>query len=185
MIGITQFLNELSIAKDREAYIQKHIMRTYVPIEEKRASCQRIIDMAVYKEVNNRSVFWPDTPLRIQLFTQEIIRLYTDIDLTDGVDLTEDNAALLKGYNKLEAADVISEIIEQFQTDFNKLDIIMKMMIDDAYLNGSSFINWLDTKVEAVGMVVNQITSTIWDQIKDSDEVKEFLELIQAQDKEG
>lgn len=180
MIGITQFLNELNSVKDRQVYIQKHITRTYVPIEEKRASCNNIIDIALYKKVNDRMVFWPDTPIRLQLFAQEVIRLYTDIDLTDGVDIKDDEAALLKGYNKLEAANVMDEILAPIMTDYQKLDIMMKMMLDDAYLNGSSFLNWIDTKVEAVNMVVSQTISTLWDAIKDTDDVKELLELIKS-----
>lgn len=165
MIKISEFVNGYKLAKDKARYIEPHITAKYIPYEMKTAQAKQITDFAMYKKVNGKEVFWMNTPLQYQLFTQTIIKMYTDIDLADGADTSEDIGAILRGFNKLEESQAMSDIITAIGPDFQVMQTVLKMTADDAIAN-NSLISWLDTKYEAFNMVFKTFEDAV-EQLKD------------------
>lgn len=161
MIGITDFLNEYKLAKDKQKYIAQHITTKYLPFEQKDAQCKNIVDFSMYKTVNGKKIFWINTPLRYQLFTQTIIKLYTDIDLADGANPKEDISAILRGFNKLEESNAMVDITQAIGEDFSRFQTTFNMKVDDEIANATSLTNYLDTKMEAFATVLGTFESAM------------------------
>ncbi len=157
MIKISEFINGYKLAKDKARYVEPHITTKYVAFEIKKAHAKRVIDFSMYKEVNGRKIFWADTPFQYELFTMTVIQLYTDIDLTDGV---EEDGVWLNGFNKLEEFGATGDIIKAIGADFQAFQTILKMEADDAMFN-NSLVNWLDTKAEALDITLGTLSDAI------------------------
>jgi len=177
MTKITQFVNEFELAKNKLEYVKKHIVATYIPYEVKVACCNNILKFGMYKTVNEKKVFWINTPIIYQLFVQTIISSYTDIDLKDGL---EDEDAVLKGFNRLEQIDALPIITEAIGKDFDIFNTVLKMIQDDEIQN-NSFQNYIDTKIEAVGSVINTFISTLEEQIKNNPQIMELIKNTQVE----
>lgn len=157
MIKISEFINGYKLAKDKLKYVQSHITSKYLSYEMKEAQAKIITDFSMYKKVNDKNIFWLNTPVQYQLFTQTVIKMYTDIDLSDGSD---DIGAMLAGFNKLEESEAMSEIIKAIGPDFQRFQTVLKMVSDDVMAN-NSLMNWLDTKGEAFSMVIKTLEDSI------------------------
>lgn len=102
--------------KDREALLKKHIVREYMPFEDKVAEADKIIKSALYKD----GKFEVHSAIVEELFALSVIARYTDIEMDD----------LLTGYNLLEE-NGINEFIEAIIHDVRKFRGILDMMIAD------------------------------------------------------
>lgn len=156
-MNISEFVNGYKLAKDKTKYVMSRITTKYLPYEMKQTQAKLITDYSMYKTVNDKKIFWMNTPLQYQLFTQTVVKMYTDIDLTDGAD---DNGAILRGFNMLEESGAMSDIIQAIGSDFNVFQTVLKMNVDDAIAN-NSLMNWIDTKAEAFTMVLGTLQDAI------------------------
>lgn len=156
-MNISEFVNGYKLAKDKTKYVMSRITTKYLPYEMKQAQAKLITDYSMYKTVNDKNIFWMNTPLQYQLFTQTVVKMYTDIDLTDGAD---DNGAILRGFNTLEESGAMSDIIQAIGSDFNVFQTVLKMNVDDAIAN-NSLMNWIDTKAEAFTIVLGTLQDAI------------------------
>ena len=176
MTGINQFIREYNTVKDKAVYLSKHITKTYVPYEEKITRCRNIIDLSMYKTVNDKQIFWLDTPLRYNLFVQTVLTTYTDIDLTDG---KTEKTSVLDGFNALENAGIFTAITEAIGSDFNVFNTVFQMMVDDE-MQHNSFQNYIDTKLEALGLVTDTILSS-FEEMKENPKFLEFVNSLKPE----
>ena len=153
MIKISEFINGYKLAKDKAKYVEPHITTKYVPFATKLASVKKIVDFSMYKEINGKKVFWTDSLLQYELITQTIIGLYTDIDLSDG---SKEDGAWLNGFDKLEETQAMGEIAKAIGADYQGFSTMLKMRVEDEVFN-NSLVNWLDTKVDAMGLTLDTI----------------------------
>ena len=156
MIKVSEFINGWKAATDKTEYAKKHVMATYIPYETKLAQIENIINAALYKEVNGRKIFWMNTPLHYNFYVQSILKLYTDIDITDGGDPEES----LRGFNMIEEAGAMPSIAVAIGPDVDNFKTLLQMATDDALTN-NSLTNWLDGKTDAFEMAIRVMADAI------------------------
>ncbi len=142
-MDIGKFVDEYSKLKDesaRERLMSKHIMTTYLPYAKKIGEAQKILDMSCYNQDDHS--FSINTPIRYMLFIMSIVRNYTDLEFS-----TETGA---EQFDLLEKYSITEMIINLIQDDYEKFDVILKMMLDDLMINERSTISFIEKKLETI-----------------------------------
>lgn len=133
-MNIETFIAQMN-GEHKEAVIQKHITRQYVPFEEKVAVAKKIIQTACYKEMPDangviQKVFWVDSIQQQFLTFKAIVEMYTD--LTFSANPVKDyNTLLSKKYDTMIFEAIPAEDAESFMN-------IIGMVYDDEYENVNS-----------------------------------------------
>ena len=128
-----------------EGVIQKHIVRQYVPLEEKIAEAKKVVELACYKivpieEGKEQRVFSINTVHKEFYTFLALLNLYTDIDLSEDV---------LGDYNKLAEKKYTKKIIAAMPEDAIDFNTILNMTFQDEIEN-----------VSAIGNVVNRLLTS-------------------------
>ena len=132
-MNIEMFMAQMN-TEHKDAVIQKHITRQYVPLEEKIAEAKNIIETACYKDVVDstgaiRKVFWADSVKQNFLTILAIIRMYTDLTFSDDT---------LKDYNMLAEKKIDEMILNALSDDVSEFTNIVDLIYDDEYENINS-----------------------------------------------
>ena len=146
-----QFLTGYKAAKDKEAYVKKHMKRLYVPYTEKMAEAKKISELATHVEINGRKVYKKDTPLQYFLTTMRIIALYTDVTgAQDGFEMAM--------YDAIVSSDAITSIFSCIpESEITQFKTMIDMYISDIYENERDLVSYIETKIEAINLTSNQI----------------------------
>lgn len=133
-MNIETFIAQMN-GEHKEGIIEKHIIRQYVPIEEKIAQAKKIVEMSCYKDMINaegepQKIYWEDSITLHILTIRALIGMYTDLTFSDNP---------IKDYNMLAEKKYIEKIIGALPADdvvtFNN---IVDMVHDDEYENINS-----------------------------------------------
>lgn len=133
-MNIELFVKQMN-GDHKESIIQKHIVRQYVPFEEKVARAKKIIELSCYKDVvdadgNTQKMFWVNSVTQRFLTIRSVIEMYTDLTFSD--DPTKDyNMLAEKKYDAL----ILNAVPIDDATEFNN---IVDMVYDDEYENVNS-----------------------------------------------
>lgn len=150
---IEQLVKELSSSayKSEEkkiSLLKKHLKVEYIDYLAKIDLCRQILFKSMYVEVNGKEVYKPDSPLRYALTISAYLQAYYDFEL---------NKIFMDDFNMLEKNELTGLLIKAIGPDVERLNIVMKMMVDDLdYSN--SLVPYLDTKTEAIGMALNTLS---------------------------
>lgn len=154
-----KFIDEYNVANDKTKYVQKHMLNSYVPYEDKVAECRKIIDIASHKMVTvndqEHKIYWNNTPMQHMFYILTLISLYTDLEwIKDSGDDNEN----LKVYNELSKNGSIYIIISLI-TPFEKqsFDTVLNMVEEDTYENERSIPSYLDTKIDALELMLTSV----------------------------
>lgn len=154
-----KFIDEYNVANDKTKYVQKHMLNSYVPYEDKVAECRKIIDITSHKmmTVNDQEhkIYWNNTPMQHMFYILILISLYTDIEWTKDSGDSNEN---LKVYNELSKNGSIYTIISLI-TPFEKqsFDTVLNMVEEDTYENERSIPSYLDTKIDALELMLTSV----------------------------
>lgn len=154
-----KFIDEYNVANDKTKYVQKHMLNSYVPYEDKVAECRKIIDITSHKMVTvndqEHKIYWNNTPMQHMFYIITLISLYTDIEWTKD---SGDNNENLKVYNELSKNGSIYTIISLI-TPFEKqsFDTVLNMVEEDTYENERSIPSYLDTKIDALELMLTSV----------------------------
>lgn len=141
---VNDFIEEY---KEDENCVEKHIVNTYVLYERKISICQKIADITSYVDINDKKMFKLNSPLSKMLFLLNMINEYTDIDVNFDNGLHE--------FNLLEENNITSIILSHIpEIEFDRFMGVMEMVTDDM-LSTRDLSSFLETKLEAIGMVMN------------------------------
>ena len=137
----------------KEKYVKENIKNEYVPYTKKSTICENITKATTTKKVsygdNTKHIFYSDSANRYVLFHMEIIKLYTDLEFSEGIDAIKEFELLDEyGLNDL----IISFIPEREYTNFK---IILDMKVEDASINENNFIQYIDTKIDAIKLLLD------------------------------
>ena len=158
-----KFIDEYNVLNDKIKYVQKHMLNSYVPYEDKVAECRKIIDITSHKMVNingqEHKVYWNNTPMQHMFYILTLISLYTDIEWTKD---SGDNNENLEVYNELSKNGSIYTIISLI-TPFEKqsFDTVLNMVEEDTYENERSIPSYLDTKIDAFSLSINEMMKNL------------------------
>ena len=134
IMNIETFIAQMN-GDHKESVIQKHITRQYVPLEEKIAEAEKIIELACYKEIvdangNKQKIYWINTPKQCFLSFLASIKMYTDLVISESDPLNDYNKLAEKKYDQK-----ILELLPDDNCDFLK---ILDMMCEDENENVNS-----------------------------------------------
>lgn len=133
-MNIELFIKEMN-GTHSDAVLEKHIVRKYVPFEEKLAQAQRIVDASCYKEIEGIRIYYVDSVSRYYLFIKSIIEMYTDLTFQENESL--------KGYNMLAENGLIDKIIEKIpDNEYITYSKIVAMVANDKAENEHDVINY-------------------------------------------
>lgn len=143
-MNIELFIKQMN-TEHKEGVIEKHITRQYVPLEEKIAEAKKIVNTACYTKVIDptgaeKKVFRIDTVQKEYLTFLALIKLYTDLDLSENS---------LKDYNTLAEKKYTKKLIGAMPEDARDFNTILNMVFDDEVEN-----------VTSIGNVVNRLLSS-------------------------
>lgn len=153
-----EFFEEYNKAVDKEKYAAKHIVKSYLPYNEKIMIAEKIVEHSMYTTVNGIKTFKPDTIVRYFLFVMAVIEAYTDIKFSD------DNAGdVVKGQQNLESFDLFESngatevFMRTIGSDIGRLNTVLKMKVDDITDMERSLVPFLETKFQAFAMGNNAL----------------------------
>lgn len=152
-MDIGKFVDEYSKLKDesaRERLMSKHITTTYLPYAKKIGEAQKILDMSCY-DPNDQS-FLINTPIRYMLFVMSVVRNYTDLEFS--------NENGIEQFDLIERYGVIETIIKLIRDDYEKFDVVLKMILDDLMINERSTTSFIEKKVKVITEALNDMDVT-------------------------
>lgn len=152
---ITKFKN--TAEDERKDLLQSHIVKQYVPYEEKLSrvtTIARICNHSSVPDVNEPDsdktveVFKRNTPAMFYFLKLEFVRSYTDIKIEDD--------ELRDAYNALEELGILDGIINLIpENEITKYTTMLQMVNDDMYMNERDIPSFFETKVDALRLVIN------------------------------
>ena len=161
-MNIELFIKQMN-GEHKDGIIEKHIVRQYVPLEEKIAEAKRIVDTACYTSIDNvdgtnERVFKIDTVQKEYLTFLALVKLYTDLDFSENV---------LKDYNMLAEKKYIKKIVGAMPEDARDFNTVLNMVFSDEVENVTSTGNVINRLIfssnSALTTVINEILRSISD----------------------
>ena len=174
-ITYKQFVTKYKSSEDKVTFCKSHIVNTYVTYEEKLTEVRRIADLGNYSSIpsledenESKKIFKRNTPIMYYLLKMRLLNDYTDIEIKDGEELEVFNAL-----EEIGAVDYLTSSIPE--NEVTKWHTMLQMVNDDIYANERDIVSYLETKVDALSMVMDAMLSGLG-------EVANKLELTQNED---
>ena len=158
----TDFIQKYKIAKDKETLAKKHIKRQYVPYAEKLAEAKKIADLSTHITIEDKTIYYKNTPILYFLKTTRLLALYTDIEQGEESDINVfyDSLAEIGAFDAL-----LSQIPE---SEITQISAMIDMCVSDIYENERDISAFLDTKFEAMGMTLNTMFNSFKEALSES-----------------
>ena len=147
---VNEFIDEFKKAQDKESYTKLHIIKNYLPFAEKISVCNKIAEYTTHKQVQEKKIFSIDSAMRYMLFVFTIVECYTDIEL--GKDDER-----MKAFDLLEMNNVMFFIRNCLGDEYARIDTVLKMQVEDIYNNERDLPSFLETKIDAVNLVLERM----------------------------
>lgn len=176
-ITYKQFVTKFNNAEDKVEFCKSHIINKYVDYQTKLTEVRRIADLGNYSSIpsfeeneggQERRIYKRNTPIMFYLLKMRLLINYTDIEIKDGEELD--------AFNALEEIGAVDGLISSIpENETIKWNTMLQMTNDDIYANERDFASYLDTKVDALGMVLNTLLSglgEVADRLESQDEDK-------------
>lgn len=147
---IELYENEGNVDK-RNAFVKSHIIKSYIPLEEKDVRSQIIINNSYYDENGNFKV---NSTAKHMFTFLSIVDMYTDIDINFKDGLNE--------YNKLDASMALDDIVSMIdEKDLNEFKIILNMKYNDVIANEYEPHVYINKQVERFGELVGNVLKPV------------------------
>ncbi len=147
---VKEFVDGFTKATDKEKYVKKHIVRTYVNYAQKISECKKIALVSMYQTDNKGvSKFYIDTPMRYMLFIVTIIRDYTDIEF--------DDKNVPEGFDLLNESGADSCVISFIKDDFDMFKSVLDMVVNDIIDRERNLIDYIDGKLSAFSTLIDSL----------------------------
>lgn len=138
----------------RQELCASHIVKQYVDYELKITDIRKIAEICNYStmddpadETKKKVFFKRNTPFMYYLLKLRLLSHYTNIDIKDGEEL--------KAFNALDEIGALDGLISCIpETEVIKWNTTLEMVNDDIYLNERDLSSFLDTKMDALSMVM-------------------------------
>ena len=146
---VQEFIEGYQSSTDKDIYVQNHITTEYIPYFQKVEEAKRIVETTSYKTINDRKVFWQDSPMKGIFFICRLISDYTDIDLGNDP---------MTAYDELTKNGLITQIAAYIpQSEYKEFSTILQMVYDDLIENTRSLAGYLDIKFDSLEKVLGAI----------------------------
>ena len=157
-----EFFEEYNKAADKAKCAAKHVVKKYLPYNEKIAIAEKIVEHSMYVNVNGTKTFKPDTIVRYFLFVMAVIEAYTDIRFSDEkVDDTVRGQQNLDSFDLFEESGATEAFMSAIGADIGRLNTVLKMKVNDVTDMERSLVPFLDTKLQAFAMSSNALVEAM------------------------
>lgn len=151
------FVEEYNNATNQEDYMESHIVNRYIPYIIKQTECEHIVDLANHKTVNGKRIYWKNSPNQALLFTLRIIKNYTDLDI-----MIDENEDIISNFDLLNENGIIGIIMNTIPyEEINEWKVMLNMCESDLETNETSLYSIIDTKFDAINLMVETIQSSL------------------------
>ena len=146
---VNEFIEGFKNANDKEKYVKKHVVRTYVNYEDKVSEAHKIADNAFHINGTNNGerMFSFQTANRYLLFILSIFNKYTDIEFGENY---------LSDFNILEEYNISSYVVNIIGADYERYKTVLDMVCDDMVRNERDIIPYIERKIEALAIIMNE-----------------------------
>lgn len=152
-MDIGKFIDEYSKLKDdsaKERLVSKHVITTYLPYTQKIGEARKILEMSCYNQDNH--LFSINTPVRYMLFIMSIVKNYTDLEFS-----TENGP---EQFDLIERYDVTEMLTRVIQDDYERFEVVLKMMFDDLMINERSTTSFIENKMTVIAEALEAMNVT-------------------------
>lgn len=155
---------------ERVIFVKEHIVKSYIPLEEKDVRSQIIINNSYYDENGNFKV---NSTAKHMFTFLSIVDMYTDIDINFKDGLNE--------YNKLDASMALDDIVSMIdEKDLNEFKIVLNMKCNDVITNEYEPHGYISKQVERFVELIGTALSPIIGKI-DLNNLEDFLNQLKEE----
>lgn len=147
---IEEFIEEFNKSQNKENYVKKHVISTYVPFENKIALANNIVKKTMFAD-NGDLV--RNTPAIYMNYMLALIKLYMDIEVNDNETLS--------AFNLIEQYEVNPLLISAIGSDASSLDTVIKMVINDTIDNHSDLVNFMTIKEDNLKLLLDKAEAAL------------------------
>lgn len=135
----------------RIVFVKEHIVKSYIPLEEKDVRSQIIINNSYYDENGNFKV---NSTAKHMFTFLSIVDMYTDIDINFKDGLNE--------YNELDKSMALDDIVSMIdEKDLNEFKIVLNMKCNDVITNEYEPHGYISKQVERFGELVGNVLKPV------------------------
>lgn len=157
--------------------VNDHVLYKYIPLSEKIARADNIINASYYIEVEKpdgtkEKKFHVDSVVRMMLFKISLIDMYTDLERGEGDSVLDEYDQLCRS----SALDIIIDSISK--NEFNEFTSVVECVANDVMTNEYELHAFVKDQVERFGMLIGTVLSPIIEKINVDDIVKAVEEKV-------
>lgn len=146
---VDEFIKKYNSAKDKKDFLNKCIVKQYIPYHKKIADCDAVLKATIESD----GMFKINTPAQFMIFTIQIITRYTEIEKEENI---------LDMFEKLDELNLINAIISSIpEREFNSYNTIFSMIQNDYMENNRDIVSFFETKIKAIGLSLDTLLEVI------------------------
>ena len=150
----TKFVQQYKVSKDKEAFVKKHITKTYVPYVEKISKASGIALGCTHAVKDHPELYKKDTPSQYFATIMRLVEMYTDITYAD--------ADVVKAFDAMAELGIIDVILSSIpENEVTQFRSIVDMCVSDIYENERDITALLDNKFSALQLAVNTLLESL------------------------
>ena len=139
----TKFVQQYKVSKDKEAFVKKHITKTYVPYVEKISKASGIALSCTHAVLGQPELYKKDTPSQYFGTIMRLIEMYTDITFAD--------SDVVKVFDTMAEQGIIDIILSSIpENEVTQFRSIVDMCVSDIYENERDISALIDTKLTSI-----------------------------------
>lgn len=144
------FAMQFAKEANKEKFIQKHIVKTYIPYGDKVEMCGRICRATLY----DNGTFRMNSPAQMMMNELAVIEAYTDIEI--------DYEQVLPCYDVLAECGAIAAIIGMLpELEMSTWQRVLGMTASDIMTNERDLVSFIEHKAETFEKVLETLSELI------------------------
>jgi len=147
---IEQFIEEFHKSQNKEAYVKKHVVNTYVPYEKKITIANAIVKRVMRMESGD---VIRNTPAIYMNYVLALVKEYTDIEI-----MHDDSLNIMNSLEENEITPIITKLVGK---DIVSFETILKMVVSDEIDNHNDIVNFMSLKSDNVSLIIDKIEETL------------------------
>lgn len=165
---LIDFIDNFEEAENKDDFVQKHIIDTYIPLAIKIAKCEKLVELSNIHEVEGKKIYKKNSIYQDTLFVLDMIQTYTDIEF----DISTEPIVVYDMFCESGALAYIEAYLPK--SELSEWKRIINSSIKDFEDNYRTLPSWLDSKFEGLQFIMDDIINHIESKI-DVDDIKDYL----------
>lgn len=179
---LIDFIDNFEEAENKNDFVQKHIIDTYIPLAIKIAKCEKLVELSNIHEVEGKKIYKKNSIYQVEgkkiykknsiyqdtLFVLDMIQTYTDIEF----DISTEPTVVYDMFCESGALAYIEAYLPK--SELSEWKRIINSSIKDFEDNYRTLPSWLDSKFEGLQFIMDDIINRIESKI-DVDDIKDYL----------